>query len=114
MKRLSFLITLTLILAEVAVIGQDSSSKNKVITKNDIEKAGTSIPASEIGEPVGSVRLYTPRWIEATDAAPAYAVVEGSVFPADPDGWPINFRVLLPASWSFRAIQAGGGGMNGT
>jgi len=114
MKRFYFLITLTLILAEVTAIGQGSSSKSIVITKNDIEKAGTSIPVSDIGEPVGSVKLYTPRWIEATDATPAYAVVEGSVFPADPNGWPINFRVLLPASWSKRAMQAGGGGMNGS
>ncbi|MBN2481333.1 MAG: tannase/feruloyl esterase family alpha/beta hydrolase, partial [Bacteroidales bacterium] len=29
------------------------------------------------------------------------------------DGWPINFRVLLPASWSRRAMQSGGGGNNG-
>jgi pimeloyl-ACP methyl ester carboxylesterase len=114
MKRLYFLITATLILAEVAAAGQDSSSKNKVITKNDIEKAGTSIAVSSIGEPVGSVKLYTPRWVEATDATPAYALVEGSILPVDPNGWPINFRVLLPASWSHRAIQAGGGGMNGS
>ena len=114
MRRLCFLITATLILAEGIVAGQDFSSKNIVITKTDIEKAGTSIPVSAIGEPVGSVKLYDPRWVEATDAMPAYAIVEGSIFPVDPNGWPINFRVLLPASWSRRAMQAGGGGMNGS
>ena len=114
MKRLFNLIIAALILAEVVAAGQESSSKNIVITKTDIEKAGTSIPVSAIGEPVGSVKLYTPRWVEATDATPAYAVVEGSIFPVDPNGWPINFRVLLPASWSYRAMQAGGGGMNGS
>ena len=57
MKRLYFLITVTLILADGIATGQDSSSKNIVITKNDIEKAGTSIPVSAIGEPVGSVKL---------------------------------------------------------
>jgi feruloyl esterase len=101
-------------LAEVLAAGQSSFSENIVITKNDIEKAGTSIPVSAIGEPVGSVKLYTPRWIEATDATHAYAIVEGSIFPVDLNGWPINFRVLLPARWSHRAMQAGGGGMNGT
>jgi pimeloyl-ACP methyl ester carboxylesterase len=114
MKRRIFLITATLILAEVVAAGQNFSSKNIVITKTDIEKAGTSIPVSDIGEPVGSVKLYTPRWVEATEATPAYAVVEGSIFPVDPNGWPINFRVLLPANWSHRAMQAGGGGMNGS
>lgn len=87
--------------------------ENITISKADIAKAGESIPASAIGEPVGSVKLYEPRWIEATDASPAYGVVEGSIFPVDPNGWPINFRVLLPASWAHRAMQAGGGGING-
>ena len=114
MKRLNILITVTIILAEVVAAGQNFSSKNIVITETDIEKAGTSIPVSAIGEPVGSVKLYDPRWVEATDAIPAYAIVEGSIFPVDPNGWPINFRVLLPASWSRRAMQAGGGGMNGS
>ncbi len=114
MRKPLFLIITTLILAEMGVAGQNSSSKNIEITKNDILKAGTSIDVSAIGEPVGSVKLYTPRWVEATDVTPAYAVVEGSIFPVDPNGWPINFRVLLPASWSHRAMQAGGGGMNGS
>jgi hypothetical protein len=114
MKRLIFIIIATLILARPDTSGQDSSSKNKIITKSDIEKAGTTIPVSAIGEPVGSVKLYPPRWVEATDATPAYAVVEGSILPVDPNGWPINFRVLLPASWSYHAMQSGGGGMNGS
>ena len=114
MKRLFSLIIATVILADIVATGQGSSSKNIEINKTDIEKAGTSIPVSAIGEPVGSVKLYVPRWVEATDATPAYAIVEGSIFPVDPNGWPINFRVLLPASWSQRAMQAGGGGMNGS
>jgi feruloyl esterase len=114
MKRLLFLIIASAILAELVATGQGSSSKIIIITKTDIEKAGTSIPVSAIGEPVGSVKLYAPRWVEATDVTPAYAIVEGSIFPVNTDGWPINFRVLLPASWSHRAMQAGGGGMNGS
>lgn len=114
MKRLFFLVIATSLLVESSVTGQGSYDKNLVITKTDIEKAGTSIPASAIGEPVSSVKLYAPRWVEATDATPAYGIVEGSIFPVDPEGWPINFRVLLPASWSYRAMQTGGGGMNGS
>ena len=30
-----------------------------------------------------------------------------------PHGRAINFRVVLPASWSRRAVQIGGGGMDG-
>lgn len=112
MNRLfSFIATILVITAAVAV-GQTPVT-NIVISKSDIEKAGTSIPASAIGERVSSVKLYAPRWVEATGATPAYAVVEGSIFPVDPNGWPINFKVLLPATWSYRAMQSGGGGMNG-
>jgi len=101
------------------ILGNESFAQTKAlnsisITKADLTKAGTSIPMTSIGEPVSSVKLYEPRWIEATEATPAYGVVEGSIFPVDPKGWPINFRVLLPASWSQHAMQAGGGGMNGT
>ncbi|HEY5040949.1 MAG TPA: tannase/feruloyl esterase family alpha/beta hydrolase [Verrucomicrobiae bacterium] len=87
----------------------------RVITAADVtvEKVGTSIPASAIGEPVGGVTLSPPRWVEATGNSVAYATVDGSIAPKDPKGKPINFRVLLPASWSRRAIQMGGGGMDG-
>ena len=95
-------------------IGQGKAPTNININKSDLEKAGTSIPIKMIGEPVGSVKLYEPRWVEATDNTPAFGVIEGSIFSVDPNGWPINFRVILPASWSQRAMQAGGGGMNGT
>ncbi len=90
------------------------SQETKVISKTDLVKAGTSIPASEIGEPVSSVKLYNPRWVEAEGANPAYAIVEGSIMPVDPEGWPINFRVLLPETWSKRSMQQGGAGINGT
>ena len=96
-----------------SVFGQANTS-NVVISKADIEKAGRSIPASAIGEPVGSVVLYEPRWVEGTATAPAHGIVEGSIMPVDPKGWPINFRVILPASWSLRGMQQGGGGMNGS
>jgi feruloyl esterase len=114
MKKSLCFITALFLLASSANFAQTKVPANLVITKTDLSKAGESIPASAIGEPVGSVKLYEPRWIEATEATPAYGVVEGSIFPVDSKGWPINFRVILPSSWSHRAMQAGGGGMNGT
>lgn len=111
MRIFHFIPLLVFLFIGKALFGQTSSV---VITKADIEKVGTSIPASAIGEPVSSVKLYAPRWIEATANTPAYVVVEGSIFPVDPNGWPINFRVLLPANWSVRSMQQGGGGINGT
>jgi feruloyl esterase len=91
------------------------ATNNIVLAAADVtaEKVGTNIAASAIGEPVGGVTLSPPRWVEATANSVAYATVDGSIAPKDPKGKPINFRVLLPASWSRRAIQMGGGGMNG-
>jgi feruloyl esterase len=113
MKRIFFLL-LILPLGIIIASSQGTPDQLVIITKADIEKAGTSIPVQSIGEPVSSVKLYPPRWIEAAGDTPAYGVVEGSILPVDSNGWPINFRVLLPSGFTRRAVQQGGGGMNGT
>jgi feruloyl esterase len=91
-------------------------AEDRVVTAAEVtaEKVGSSIPVEAIGEPVGGVTLSAPRWVEATANSVAHAIVDGAILPKDPQGKPINFRVLLPARWSRRAIQVGGGGMNGT
>jgi hypothetical protein len=92
-----------------------AAAENKIITEADVtsERVGPSIPVSDIGEPVSAVKLSAPRWVSGSDSASSFAVVEGTILPMDPNGKPINYRVILPASWSRRAIQQGGGGMNG-
>jgi hypothetical protein len=122
-----FVIIFTFIMAVPnALLGADAipaagsklapATENIIITEANVtaERVGTSIPVSAIGEPVSAVRLSTPQWVAGTDAASSCAVVEGSILPIDPNGFTINFRVILPASWSRRAIQQGGGGNNGT
>jgi feruloyl esterase len=78
-------------------------------------RLGTTIPASAIGEPVSAVTLEAPAWTAATATVPAFCSVTGAMAPVDtaPNAQPINFRVVLPASWNGRAIQMGGGGNNG-
>jgi feruloyl esterase len=63
---------------------------------------------------VAGVTLSAPRW-SAAGNAPAYCSIDGAMAPMDksPYGRPINFRVILPASWSRRSVQSGGGGFNG-
>jgi hypothetical protein len=95
-----------------------SAPDNKVITETDCsaEKVGATIPVGSIGEPVAAVTLNAPRWVAATGNAPAHCAVDGAMAPLDTsaNGRPINFRVILPASWSRRSVQSGGGGFNGT
>ena len=79
------------------------------------ERLGTSVAATAIGEPVRAVTLSVPTWNDAAGAVPAHCRVNGSMAPIDTASTarPINFSVVLPASWSRRAAQLGGGGMNG-
>ncbi|NMD04199.1 MAG: tannase/feruloyl esterase family alpha/beta hydrolase, partial [Bacteroidales bacterium] len=64
MKKTFFLL-LILPLSIIVASSQGTPDQPVIITKADIEKAGTSIPVQSIGEPVSSVKLYPPRWIEA-------------------------------------------------
>jgi pimeloyl-ACP methyl ester carboxylesterase len=79
-------------------------------------KLGAGIPVSAIGEPVAAVTLAAPRWVAATGNVPAHCAIDGAMAPTDTsvNGRPINFRVVLPASWTSHAVQLGGGGMNGS
>ncbi len=91
---------------------------NKVIVETDCtaEKLGTGIPTSSIALPVSAVTLNPPVWRPEANGNPAYCSIDGSMAPVDksPSARPIRFGVALPASWSYRAAQLGGGGMNGT
>src|SRR5512134_3191550 len=79
-------------------------------------KLGSDVPVERIGEPVRRVTLAAPTWTAATATSPGYCRVEGVIEPVDTAATarPINFAVALPAQWSRRAVQLGGGGMNGT
>ncbi|HOW66024.1 MAG TPA: hypothetical protein P5186_22250 [Candidatus Paceibacterota bacterium] len=59
------------------------AAADKVITAADltVERVGTNIPVSAIGEPVGGVTLSPPRWIEATENSVAHALVNGMIGP---------------------------------
>ena len=90
---------------------------NKVITAADCtaERIGSSIMPSAIGEPVRAVTLKAPSWVDSANGVSAHCRIDGSIAPVDnaSTAKPINFSVVLPASWNRRAAQLGGGGMNG-
>jgi feruloyl esterase len=74
------------------------------------------VPADRIGEPVSTVVLDSLSWVPAAETMPAHCLVNGRLQPVDTSttAQPIRFAVALPAAWNRRAIQLGGGGMNGT
>ena len=118
-RRNGFAVLLAFVaLSSKAVSSQAPAAEAaKVISAEDCtsERLGTTIPASSIGEPVAGVSLAAPKWVSGGNA-PAYCSIDGAMAPMDKSshGRAINFRVLLPASWTRRAAQMGGGGMNGT
>jgi hypothetical protein len=89
----------------------------KTIAEADctVARLGSEIPVDAIGEPVSGVTLNAPQWHSETANSPAYCGIEGSMAPVDKSSTarPIRFGVALPASWSRRGAQLGGGGMNG-
>jgi feruloyl esterase len=112
------ILTILVLLFAVCLFGQaPAPSGNKVLTEADCtpQKLGSTISVAAIGEPVEAVTLAAPRWVPAAGAAPAYCSIDGAMAPMDKSayGRPINFRAILPASWSRRSVQSGGGGFNG-
>ena len=102
----------------VSGAGARASGNSLTITEADCTaaKLGDSIPVSAIGEPVAGVTLSEPRWNPPGRNPAAWCSVNGSMAPVDhaANAKPINFQVAFPASWNRRAVQMGGGGMNGT
>lgn len=77
----------------------------------------TSIPASAIGLPSTGASVLAAQDTTDTDSAGqarTYCKVTGSIWPVDPTAMPIKFQVNLPKSWNQRALQMGGGGLNGS
>jgi hypothetical protein len=98
--------------------GAQSSGETRAITEADCTaaKLGDSIPVSAIGEPVSGVTLSAPRWNPPGRNPSAWCSVNGVMAPVDhaANAKAINFQVAFPTTWNGRAVQLGGGGMNGT
>jgi feruloyl esterase len=92
------------------------ASANRSVTETECAAPSlvATIAPAAIGEPVRSVTLQAA-WVAATETVPAHCRVDGVFAPVDTAATarPINFRVILPASWNRRGAQMGGGGNNG-
>ena len=87
---------------------------------------GKTIDAASIGEPttgaVVTAATYKPAVADAPNAAgtatvpgtPDYCQTLIDIKPVDPAAPVIKAEVNLPASWTGKSLQMGGGGLNGT
>ncbi len=76
--------------------------------------AGLEIDALSIDLPTSGGSVTSATW--AVDAEVNYGQcdVYGEIYPVDPTAPNIEFRVSLPENWNGRALQLGGGGLNGS
>ncbi len=104
-----------MLLASASAAAADESTMLTEARCTSAELSATIKP-SQIGEPVSGVVLESVKWVAASGNTPAHCMVNGSLLPVDKSDTarPIRFGVALPGSWSHRAVQLGGGGMNGS
>jgi feruloyl esterase len=98
---------------------QAQSGDDRLILTESACRSATltaTIGPERIGEPVLAVVLEPPTWVPGSGANPAHCMINGRLEPVDRSATarPIRFGVALPAAWNRRAIQMGGGGMNGS
>ena len=85
-----------------------------------------AIPASAIGLPTRGARIISARSMAATEAQvhpgndswqhalPAHCQLIGEIDPIDRKAPVIQFQLNVPTAWNGRAMQIGGGGLNGS
>ena len=71
---------------------------------------GLDIPAGRLSAPTSGGRV-TGVCLKASPRDPElrYADVRGIIAPVDPDGFNIEWEMLLPLAWNGRTVQVGGG-----
>lgn len=72
---------------------------------------GSTVAAKAIQLPTTGAVITKTEWVTSPNGQ---CRVNGDIRPVDPAAPAIKFQVNLPANWNGRALQMGGGGLNGT
>lgn len=76
--------------------------------------AGIDIPSSVSVLPTAGGKVLAAQGVSLpAGGAPVFCRVTGELSPVGVMAWPIKFQVNLPATWNGKALQFGGGGLNG-
>jgi feruloyl esterase len=108
-----------LLLTSSAAIALTAAAAPANAAMSCADLANFKIAASDIGLPSNGVTISSAQMqtVVADPVSPEakkdYCKVLGSIAPVDPNSYPINFEVNLPADWNGKALQYGGGGSNG-
>jgi feruloyl esterase len=76
-----------------------------------------TVSARQIGLPTSGAKVisatFSPAGGTGAKATVEYCKVLAQIAPADPHGEPITLQLNLPSAWNGKAVQMGGGGLDG-
>ena len=75
---------------------------------------GKAYPAWQMQYPNTGAKLTSATWTAATPAMQAHCRIRGEISPVDPKATRTLFAFNFPENWNKKAVQFGGGGLNGT
>ena len=75
---------------------------------------GKTLPPAALHLSNGGTKVTSTQYMAAAGRNPAFCKVLGEVTSVDPKAHPILWELNLPDAWNKKAVQYGGGGLNGT
>jgi hypothetical protein len=116
-RRLNIISMLTL-LAVGGVFGRAESAPPSVDPAAACRNlAGATVAVARIGLPTSGASVTSatlqPAVGSGAAAKPEYCKVLAQIAPVDPQAQPINVQLNLPTAWNGKAVQMGGGGLDG-
>ncbi|TFV85351.1 tannase/feruloyl esterase family alpha/beta hydrolase [Microbacterium sp. dk485] len=115
MHRMTHAVATVTVALVAALLTSTAASAQEAAPPIDAERCaalvGMEIDAAEIGLPTTGAAVTAAEWVTETNGQ---CRVKGDIRPVDPTAPNITFQVNLPDNWNSRALQMGGGGLNGT
>jgi hypothetical protein len=112
-RRIGGLATITIALGVFAAAGAPAAPGPAEPEAACAALSGAVIPAGQIGLPTSGAHVVSATFSPTAAASPAYCKVLAQIAPVDPQAQPITVQLNLPSAWNGKAVQMGGGGLDG-
>ena len=105
------------IVSDVGAVGAEAAPGPAEPEAACVALSGAVVSASRIGLPTSGARVvnatFSPAGGAGAKASPAFCKVLAQIAPVDPNAQPITVQLNLPSAWNGKAVQMGGGGLDG-
>jgi hypothetical protein len=116
-RRIGRLASVAIALGMLGAAGVQAASQPTEPQAACTALSGVVVPARQIGLPTSGAHVvsatFSPAAGEGAKASPAYCKVLAQIAPVDPRAQPITVQLNLPSAWNGKAVQMGGGGLDG-